>query len=465
MKRGIVLLLVLLGIPLLLQAQVQNQETPETITLENAIDIALNNNYQLQQAENDLNLARRRELSEKADFLPTLSSSVSGFKNIGRQFNNTTGDFGDFTINGVSTSLNSSLPLFSGFENINSLRSSQFTTDSQEQTLQRVRETIIFETASRYLQVLLDKQLLNIAEENLESSQKQLEQIEAQVEVGSRPTVDLYNQEATVANNELEVTNRENAQAISRLRLIRSLQIDPRKEYDFSTPDIREEQLDVRQYDLNELVDAALENRSDLESERLNIKSLEHQLQATRGSLYPSLSFSARLSTSYNDQTREPVGLDPSGNPILQTVSFSDQFFDQNIQRAFSLSLSIPIFNNFNRRLNVESQQINYRNARLSLENTELQVIQEVNQAYTDYQALVKQLDATQKALRAAERSYETEQERYEVGASTLIELSDANANYVQAQSDRARALFNFVFQRKLLDYYIGRLTEDISLN
>jgi len=113
----------------------------------------------------------------------------------------------------------------------------------------------------------------------------------------------------------------------------------------------------------------------------------------------------------------------------------------------------------------IQTAKINLKNAKLGLENTRLQIIQEVTQAYNDYLSYQKELASTKKALRAAQRTYETQQERYNVGASTLIELSDANANYVQAQSDNARALYNLIFQEKLLDYYIGKLDEEISLN
>jgi outer membrane protein len=144
-------------------------------------------------------------------------------------------------------------------------------------------------------------------------------------------------------------------------------------------------------------------------------------------------------------------------------LSYNDQFFDQNISRGIGLSLNIPILNRLNTRTAVQTQEINLKNAELNLENTRLQVIQEVNQAYSDYIARTKEMESTNKALIAAERAYETEQQRYEVGASTLIELSQANANYVQAQSNSAQAMYRFIFQGKLLDYFIGRISDDIS--
>jgi len=77
----------------------------------------------------------------------------------------------------------------------------------------------------------------------------------------------------------------------------------------------------------------------------------------------------------------------------------------------------------------------------------------------------VKELESSERAVIAAERALETEQQRYEVGATTLIELNLANANFVQAQSNRIQAVYNFVFQEKLLDFYIGRLDNNLQFN
>ncbi len=92
-------------------------------------------------------------------------------------------------------------------------------------------------------------------------------------------------------------------------------------------------------------------------------------------------------------------------------------------------------------------------------------VIQDVNTALNDYKSYVKQLESSEKALQAAERAYETQKQRYEVGAGTLIELSEANARYVEAQSSRAQALFRVIFQQQILEYYIGKLDQNVSLN
>lgn len=440
---------------LLLTSSTFAQEV-RTITLQEAIDIALENNYQLKQAQNNLELADHNIKSEYADFLPSVSGSISGTRRTGQQFisdrfSEGLNPFVDVTSQSISGSFSARIPLFNGFENINSLRASEQSKVSEEENLKRAKEQVIFNTASNYLRVLLDIELLEIRRENLQNSEEQLEQVRAQVEVGSRATVDLYDQEAQVANQELLLTQQENALKYSKILLIRQLQIDPLGNYEFTIPEIDTNigVEDTRTYSLSELIDQALLNRSDLKSSIANIRRLEYQLKMSENNLFPTVSASAGLSTSYSDQY----------TLLGDNVPFGDQFFDQRINRSMGFSVSIPIFQNWDRMFNIQSSKVQLKNAELNLDNSRLQVIQEVTQAYNDYTSYVKQLEASQKSLRASERAFETQQERYNVGSSTLIELSQAQANYVEAQSNYTQAMYNLIFQEKLLDYYLGKLS------
>lgn len=445
---------------LILNVSLQAQDVQE-ITLQDAIDIALENSIDLEKSSNDLELAETEEFSAKADFLPSVNASLNGRQNVGRQFIESEVRFEEVTSNSISGSIDASVPIFQGFRNILNLRSSRKDIERQQNTLERTRERVIFNAASSYLQVLLDKELLDIAKENLEASEKQLEQVEAQVDVGSRPSVDLYDQESQVASNELEVINQENALEISRTQLVRALQLDPVQSYEFATPEVGTEDVQKVEFDLQELTNRALNNRKDLQSQELLIETLQNDLKQTKYSLYPSITANAGISTSYQDLYR---AFDPATGES-GAVDFGDQFFDQRISRFAGFSISIPIFNNWDQRLSIQQAQVNYKNAQLDLKDQEYGVREEVRQAYNDYRSYVKRLESSQKALRAAERSYETQQQRYEVGSTTLIEVSDASARYTEAQSNLANALYNLIFQEKLLDYYLGQLDQDITLN
>lgn len=455
MIRTYIITSLLLLLPLIGQAQT-------SITLQEAIDIALENNYQLKQAENNKQLAEARVFSAKADFLPNLNASFSGNVNVGRQFIQEDLSFADRTTKGFGGSLNTGVTVFNGFANIASLRQARAENQSATEENQRLKETVIFNTASRYLQVVLNEELLKIAQSTLQASRSQLEQIQAQVDVGSLPTVDLFNQEATVARDELTVIQRENTLAVSEAQLIRIMQDDSITDIETEVPSVDELAIAPVDFNLNEMIDAALDNRSDFKAQQLAIQSNKQAQTIARANLLPSITASAGLSSRWSDQFRLPNPENPSETII---ASFNDQFFDSQISRNIGFSLSIPIFNRWNNRTNLDASKIQLRNSQLELDNVRFQISEEVRQAYNDYTSVVKELESSQKSLIAAERAYETEQQRYEIGATTLIELNLSNAIYVQAQSERVQAIYNFIFQERLLDYYIGQLDESIKFN
>ena len=426
------------------------------ITIDEAISIALENNYSLKQAKNELDLAEDLIFSEKADFLPSVSASMNGSRTTGQQFlfdrfSEGLDPFVDVSSQSISGGRNASINLFNVFNNRLTLKSSQSNKESREQQYERAKELVIFNTASRYLQVLLDKESLGIAKQNLETSTAQLEQVQVQVELGARPMVDLFNQEAQVANDELVVTQRENTLSLNSLLLIRQLEIDPLGAYDFVVPDLTLNDLPWMDVNLRSLVNEALITRSDILSAEASISSLRYQMQVTKNSLLPTLRASAGVSSRYSDQYS--IG--------GAEVSFSDQFFDQQVNRSLGLSFNVSLFNNWNRMYSIQSSQVQLKNAELNLDNSKMQVIQEVSQAYNDYSSYVKQLKASEKSLVASERAFQTQQERYNLGASTLIELTQAQSSFVSAQSNYTQAMYNLIFQEKLLDFYLGKLKGD----
>jgi len=449
MIRYIILLTTLLLLPILSSAQ------QTEITLEEAIQIALENNYQLKQAENFKGLANTQVRSAQADFLPNLNASFSGNRNVGRSFIQDIGEVVDITTYGLSGSINTNVTVFNGFSNIANLRRAEADLASEELQLVRLRENIMFETASRYLQVVLNEELLKISQATLEASESQLEQVSAQVEVGARPTVDLYNQESVVANDELSVIQRENALEVSKAQLIRIMQDERITEVVTSMPSSEELSLMPVDLNLNELIQAALETRSDLRAQEYNIESNIQNHRIARAQFLPSITAGAGISGRYSDQFNDfETG---------ETIPFTEQFFDQNITRNIGFNVQIPIFTRWNTQTQVQNAHVQLRNSQLQLDNIRFQISEEVRQAYNDYISISKELESTEKALIAAERAFETEQQRYEVGSSTLIELNLANATYIQAQSNRIQAIYNFVFQEKLLDYFIGQLDSDLQ--
>lgn len=450
MKKTLLLLLFFAVFVSTIQAQEKIK-----IDFSEAVQTALKNNFQIKQNENTLGVNKTTILSEKLDALPNFTAGATVNRTSGFQFNQLTQELGDFIAWSVNGQFSTNWTIFAGLSNLYQLRAAEAGYLSQKERLDRVREDVIFNTASNYLRVLLDRELLLIQQENLESAEKRLEQIRAQAEVGSVPPADVFNQESQVANIELQVIQQENALRLDEIRLLRTMQVDPEQDYDFIAPEIEEGQLQLEIATLDDLLAEAYRNRSDLAAQEATIKQNKFNMKDAQAAFFPTLSLNGTYGSNYNDRQ-----LGPDRRP----VSFNDQFFKNNPTTRVGASLNIPIFQNWNRMTNVKRQQVTYKNAQLQLQDLRLQILQEVRQAYNDYTNFVKQVQSTTKAVESAQRAYETEQERYRVGASTLIELTQANATFVEAKANKEQAIFNLVFQSVLLDYFLGKVSEDVTL-
>jgi outer membrane protein len=142
-------------------------------------------------------------------------------------------------------------------------------------------------------------------------------------------------------------------------------------------------------------------------------------------------------------------------------------FLDQLNQRrggSVGIGISIPLFDRGATQAATQRAQIQADNAQLALETQRQQVALEVRRAYLDYDAAGQQLAAADAQEKAATLATATTQQRYQVGAATLVEVTQARATQLQAQSAVINASNNLVFQQSLMSYYTGELNPAASL-
>jgi len=436
----------------------------DTLTLERCIQLAIENSFAVLRAQNTLDLTGASLIQAYGRFLPdlrvsagftpiTVNNSLQGQLNPfdSTLFFNLRGSEGKSANYNISSSLN----LFNGFSDIASLRRAMKQKDADTYSLTRAKQDIAFNVAQSYLQVLLNEELLRIAKENLKSSQERLRQFQEQTRVGSRAIADLYQQEAQAANDELTVIQRENTLRNSKILLLRQIRADLEKEYAFAVPpsDTILLNLDVKNSAM--MIQSALATRADLKAREKSIEAALWSVRAAEGNYLPSLNLS--FSYGANAFTQDRLTIDGQPRPPAVLPNFSRQLREQTSYNL-SLVLSWNIFDRFTRELQLQQAKINEKNAQLAFEELKLQIIGEVKQSLGDYNAAVLQLASSEKGLISAKQAYETVAKRYEVGSANFVELITQQAALVQAQSNRAQALFNFTFQKKILEYYLGTI-------
>ena len=418
------------------------QNDARIITFQDAIGIALEQNTTVRQAQNAAALSKVNVSEARGQFLPDLRFSSTGSRNVGRTFDQTEGKIIDQTTSSASLGLNSGVTLFDGFGNTATLQGAKLGDEAAEHELKRTRETVAFTVASNFLTLISRQEQLRVQRENLQAATALERQIQQYVDAGARTIADLYQQQASAAAARFAVVDAERAAELARVDLIGTLRLDPTATYEFQAPPDTTATAQSDQFQLGNLQTRAAGQRVDLRAEEKRVDAADQSVRVARSNRWPTLSLNAGYSSAYS-----------SASPF----SFTDQL-DQRRGGAVSLGVSVPIFDrgitsNATRRAEIQAD-----NERLQLENLQQDVALQVRRSFLDFQTAKEQLVNAQAQLRAAELSLQASQDRYEAGASTLVELTQARAVQVQAASLLVTARYNLQFQRILLDYYVGDL-------
>jgi outer membrane protein len=457
-----------------------------SITFKEAVEVALKENVTLRQQQNLLESSEASRIREKFRYLPSVSLNSTYQRIDGQQFDQIQGILSFTQSDRINGSLDASLTLFDGFNRSSSIKQANYNFMAQENAIERQRQILIFNVGQQYLQILLNKELLKIASDNLEVQKTTYSQTKGFVEAGVRAAPDLYTQEAQVQQSEVLKIRSENAYRRSRAVLMQTLLLDPGLDLDPIDPEWNLEEIASSTYQLDNLYNIALENRPDLKQTGYLVKSSSKNVTSSSSGYFPTLTaffsygsnFSSLVAnqnfTDTNDfptigylngDTNQPVtSIDPTSIKQTSEVPFSQQFFEDNLSTVYGVRLSIPIFDRFQTRANQVASKVTYENAKLDAENLNRTIYLDVQNAYFDFVAAKENFTASAKQFEAAKKAYEVQQERYDLGIGNLVELSQANNTFVLGSASIAQARFTILFQKVILDYNLGILKfEDIE--
>ncbi len=447
-------------------------------TLQECVKVALENNLRVKRSVYNVESFGINLLQSKAAFLPSLNANGSYGKNYGRSVNPVTNLFVNSTINAINVSANSSLTLFNGLRIQNTFRQNQKDYSAAGQDLEKAKNDVIINVVTLYTNVIFNKELFETAKYQLNSSQQQLERIVKQVNAGSLAKTNELNQEAQVATNEVNLINQENGLNLSLLQLKQAMQIPSSTTLEIVVPDIRMEDLIIDQ-SAQEIYQIALAEMPEIKSAVLKVESAQLALKASKGSLYPRLSLNGSATSNYSSAsdrarqaldggtTTQQIGyVQGSNSPVLTTIPsttvISDSYGEKdqlkdNVFKSLSLGVSIPLFNGLQTRSSVQRAVISKEIANISHQETENTLRQSIETAYNDAIAGSKSYGASLKQVNAREEAYRMTKQRFENGAANFVEYQISENDLFQAKSDLSRAKYNFIFKKKVLDFYQGK--------
>jgi outer membrane protein len=442
-------------------------------SLEDCINHALENNLHIKQQQLGVDVARENLNQGQAGRFPSLNANASHGYNFGRTVDPFTNEFATERVQSNNFSVSSGVTLFSGFQIHNSIQLREFELKASQYDVETMRNDISLAVASAYLQILYSLEMVEIAVNQLEITQQQVERTAQLVSAGTLPRGSLLTVQAQAAGEELQLVNAQNQLDIAFLNLTQLLDIPTTEGFELAVPEITILPDDDLSMSPLQVYSTAVLTQANVKASQVRVSSAEKGLLIAKGGRSPMLSLRGSYGTGYSGASREVVeviegsprqiGLTETGVPVfapsIEVLSrikpFSDQLND-NRNRNIGLFLTIPIFNNLQTRSAIGRAQISLENARLGHQLVRDQLFKTIQQAHADAQGALKRYEATNINVVALEESFRYTEQRFNVGMVNSLEYNDAKNRLTAAQSELLQSKYEFVFRIKVLDFYMG---------
>lgn len=430
----------------------QAQET-QVITVQDAIQTALQKNINLQLYANQVAANQINADQEKASFYPEITGSALASKNVIES---------DYTESIMPSNRNSStidFQISTGIAGLNifhslaAYKSAKLEVSSSEANLNQMQQLITFNVIADYLSILQSREFIQVEEENLKAQQEQLKQIETFYQVGKRTEADLLLQQADIKQSELDVIKAERDFEINKIQIKQTMGELGNSVYKYAALNMDKIISAIEKNKAingSENTEAWYSNRHDFQAQKLKIDASNKNVSAARSLALPSIGLNFDVGSNYYNS--------------ISNETFSDQVFDRNLYAKAGLSISVPIFDRFQTKHNVEKAKIKLSDEQLNLENKKLTIQSEVQQAGLDFETAKKQRESAQAQSIYTQKALLITKERYAAGAATFVELSEARIKNIRAAYQKISADYNFILQYAAVHYAYGGLNRALEI-
>ena len=443
-------------------------------SLQQCIDYALKNNLQIKQNELNEEVSKQTLLANKGKVLPSLNGNASHSYNWGKRIDPFTNQFDNTQVLSDGFSISSNVTLFSGFQNYNSIKQSEYDLMSSKYDVDKQKNDISLNIASDYLQILMNQELLQQANDQLKVINSQVDRTQILVNVGNLPKGNLLDIQAQQASEELSVTTAQNQLDISYLTLAQLLDIDSVEGFTIVKPELNVPAESILTSNYNQIYTTALKSQPEIQSAEMKLKSSELAVSIAKGGISPRLVLSGSFGTGYSSANQnvtgvnligyQTIGATSTGVPVVgpefatqtQLAPFSQQL-NSNINKTIGLNLTIPFFNGLQTKTAIEKAKIQQLNNQYALEITQNQLKKTIQQAYLDAKAALKKYNSSVKNVASLQEAFDYSSIKFNVGTLNSVDYDTAKNNLIKAKSDLLQAKYDYIFKTKVLDFYQGK--------
>lgn len=418
---------------------------PNEYSLSRCIDIA-HENISVRIGQNALSIAEKEVVEVKDVFLPTISFANQHNYSIGRVLDPTTYQFvTNRTVYDHSASIGGSMTIFSGFSRVHQIKRAEQNLLSVKLDIERIGNDLSLEVTRLFLQLLMDRETVEICKNKLDLLNKQEALIAKKVEFETATLGDLLNIQADITRAQVEQFTAINVLNQDKVAMCELLEIDDWQQFDVAYN--LENEVEPRLWCAEEVLSKS-QSLPQVLQKHVAVEIAKRDVQIATSSFWPTIKLNAGYGSTYSNARHKATG---------EEYSFFDQLKD-NRNSYVSVTLSIPLLSVINvshtvkaKKYAVHSSELELERLLLSVDKEIKQAIIQVNTAYEKYLLLAKEVTKETEALRQTEA-------KFNAGAATYYDYQIAVGNLFQAQAERLQARFEYIYRTKVLDYYSGSL-------
>ena len=405
-------------------------------TLEDCINYAMQNNIDLQQIRLTQKSAAEDVKQSKAALLPTVTASTNQGVNYDPWDDLVTDKV---SYNGTYT-VNAQWTVWNGGQNTNQLKLNKLKEQDSELTVLESSNSVQEAIAKLYVQILYQKEAIEVNRQSLETSKKNEERGQQMVEVGQMSKADLAQLTAQRASSEYNVVEAETQLSNYKLQLKKILQLTGVTEFDIASPSSTDTQALEEVPALQKVYERALLQRPEIQSAMLGIETSKLQLKIAKAGWLPTVSMTGSAGTS--------------------TFSSSSSSWGKQIKTNFGTSagvgISIPLFDGRKTKTNVQKALIAQEQARLTLKNEEADLFETIEQYWLNAINNQEKFRSSSASVESEQESYNLLQEQFNLGMKNIVELLAGKDKLLQAQQNKLQSKYMTIVNLQLLKFYEG---------
>ena len=412
-----------------------------TFNFSECLHLMEGNNLSIKNAALNEEIAIYGLKTKKGKLLPSISGATDNKYSWGREIDPTTNSFVNKDFKSYTGNLTANYNLFSGFYNLKSIQIGKQEVAITALNLKKTKEEMALDLAQKYITVLYLQETLVVNQEQIEASNKQLEIAQLKFDSGVIAESEVFKMHAQKSIEELTLISNQNRLATSLLELKQLMNLPLETEIKLEKPSITLFENNLLNEPMLEMTKKAVQLHPSFQMYQLMESKAKKEMALSKSFYFPTLNLKYNYGSSYS--TNDPE------------IAFKEQF-STNLVTSLKLSLVIPIFNQLETTYRIKQNKLSFEQSKIKTKIEENRITKMVLQAISDTKASSKKQEAATIAFKYAQKSYESDRLKYELGKININELNTTKTNYQNAQSELIKAKYELILNTALIRYYLG---------